>query len=429
MTSKIWSERVFSPYSVTYLSGPVFGSTSAVLTNSIVGSDQPNWRTLIANRADATGSLSVDVTRVLQKRSGTFAVTYTILNPVNSKPEGSWTEAFAGSVAPLGVPNLPSLSTKASNKALTSILSQVRDQTKGFAGVTFLGELRDTIRQIRSPLKSLRQGLADYMGRVHTQARRMKRHRYPSTDKQLQAVNRMVAGTYLEYTFGLQPLLNDINDAAQAVARLVVDKRPSQVLLSGRGTDEWYGSTGFDAQLANYFHYKYTELLTYKSVTKYVACYVPTVSGLEALEDPLTRARQMLGFTLADFVPDLWNCLPWSFVVDYFGNFGDILEAGFTARDALTWVYRTDVKRVTSTRRCDPDVSKIFRVGGSRIVSAVGSHMGLTVVERTSIVRTRGVTLPLIPEFQAKLPGIKQDFNLAALFAQQTDIRNLYKRG
>jgi hypothetical protein len=397
---------------------------------SVIGSEQPKWRQTIAQGGDATGNLSVDITRHVVARPGASSIGYTRLDPITGKVVGTDVERFSGFASIPSIPLLQGVSTEASNKALSRILSQVRDQTKGFAAVTFLGELGDTVRQIRQPLTALRQGLAEYMGAVRRKTRRFPRHRYPSIAKQHQAVNKMVSGTYLEYTFGFQPLLNDCNDAVSALAKLVRRERPVRTLLVGRGTDEWKGGSGQDQQLANYFYFRRDEEVRYFVKRIYRACYTPTVQGLESVYPPLDKAKAAFGFTWADFVPDVWNCLPWSFVLDYFANIGEILECGFTGRDNLTWCYQTDISRTLQKTECQLDVKKVAINAGTRLVYYVpGPHMGYVVVERTGITRTRGVTLPLIPTFTASLPGMKQGFNLAALLTQQSDIRKLYPRG
>jgi hypothetical protein len=239
----------------------------------------------------------------------------------------------------------------------------------------------------------------------------------------------MVSSSYLEWVFGIRPLLNDVDDATQALARFVVNEQPRQTLLKAFAQSGWRVTSADDTVLPNYFHARNNEREDLFAKRKYVVCYRPTVTGLAALNDPITRFRNLAGFTWSDFIPDLWNCLPWSFVVDYFTNIGDILECSFLARDNLAWAYMTDIRRNTRTAEVQLDRRKVAINAGARFRGcSPGNHLGYTVVERTSIVRTRGIQLPLIPAFEARLPGMHQVFNLGALFAAQTDIRNRHSR-
>lgn len=46
-----------------------------------------------------------------------------------------------------------------------------------------------------------------------------------------------------------------------------------------------------------------------------------------------------MGLTIQEFVPTVWELIPYSFVVDYFTNIGDVVNYAYSAN--LNWVYKS----------------------------------------------------------------------------------------
>lgn len=207
-----------------------------------------------------------------------------------------------------------------------------RKLSASFKGLTFLGELREAVRMIKNPAAGLRKGVQKYMDAASSARRktggltRRARHR---------EYRKAASELWLEYNFGWNPLRKDLQDGLDACRDLV--DRPLQEKFSVRqmrdrrfertNVKSYYSaSCNFDVMLTD-VHQAYCQYYGATNVDKGWSC-----------------AAQTFGFWPAEFVPTAWELLPYSFVIDYFTNIGDVLDSWATAQ-------RTDFAWAGVTRR------------------------------------------------------------------------------
>jgi hypothetical protein len=126
----------------------------------------------------------------------------------------------------------------------------------------------------------------------------------------------------------------------------------------------------------------------------------------------------LFGFTPSEFVPTAWELMPWSFLVDYFTNIGDILTSSVTDTSSVRWVNRSIIKTSTLKAR--------IAVDGPASISAIGAGWSGFVTsdpceiefKRKTVSRSPGVGISL-PTFQLSFDlGDGQLGNIAALLGQ-----------
>lgn len=150
---------------------------------------------------------------------------------------------------------------------------------------------------------------------------------------------RGIAGEYLNYQFGWKPIVSDLKAAAKAIidqesillqlqrdsGRNVRRKRmlPSEVVINSVGYDSGYPSgiqhTAFDSSW----------LRTATHLTReqwFSGCYTFYFEPKKMAEVSriATEARLLYGLTLTPEV--VWNLAPWSWLVDWIANVGDVLH-------------------------------------------------------------------------------------------------------
>jgi hypothetical protein len=410
---------------------PTAISSLSTWTDSLVGNDMPNWRSVARVGGNATNNMSASRVTILFQKAGNCRVDY--YRNIGGDPK---TEAYTiksgmipGCVnVPLGGSGANTLT--ADNNALVQILRNVRSQRTQMGGMVFLGELGEALRMIRSPAMAFRRGLDQYVADVSRRGRRIVNSpgnsglSANSRRRRRRALTEMVSGTYLEYTFGWQPLLNDTKDIALTIARLIRDN-DRRTHLRGHGTveafsDEYYPNLDAGDQVA----YDVT-VRNHQTVRVVYRCGYRNV----LVTAPQTqRLAELAGIQLSEIVPTIWELIPYSFIVDYFTNVGDILQSACTEQSMVSWVNKTQIDTWRREQRTAVNHARIRQIIGGNYISSTGLHLGLGIVEKKTVTRSSLVSLPQAPVLEFTLPGTHQTWNLAALFTAAGNVRNNFRR-
>jgi hypothetical protein len=125
------------------------------------------------------------------------------------------------------------------------------------------------------------------------------------------------------------------------------------------------------------------------------------------------------GFTPSEFIPTAWEILPWSFLVDYFLNIGDLLSASVTDTSNVAWVNRSRVTKVIKTNYfgLDEQVIRNTLVLPNYRIDSLTYSPGYYSWIVSSVGRSQqGVPTPTLTLTYPSSPG--RLFNVAALLDQ-----------
>lgn len=308
-------------------------------------------------------------------------------------------------------PNVNDRVVEANAKAVKALYRKIRKVHSQFAGGVFLGEIMKTARMIARPAQALRTQISAYSKKA--QALR-KGPRGTSMDT---ASRKALSGLYLEAVFGWQPLLHDIRDGAVALARLVKDATPER--FRAFGVDEKILSTTEGVALfAGLFNYGFKVVEKESAIVVYYGALRRTT--MDYLGQASTqRIIDLSGFGLRDFIPTVWELIPYSFLVDYFTNIGDLLEAATTDTSnvsRLTKVTITETTRVVSVVNLK-DINKAYWItAGRTLISHTDSPGGHEVTYRA--VKREQTSVPfMVPAFERPDLLSKKSLNILALIA------------
>lgn len=265
---------------------------------------------------------------------------------------------------------------EADNQALVRFYSAIRAEYQHMQSLIAIGELGETVRMLRRPFAAM-QGIIN--GYLHDFDRRGKstltfyRKRRRNKIPQWTHLNNAAAEAWLEASFGIRPLVADVVGIAETLARALDNGSDRRTQVQGFGTSTGNGGiTVSDGnQVASYIYTRETFIDTTTWKVKYRAGVNSAMSGPDG---SLYRLRSLAGWTPEEFVPTVWNLLPWSFLADYFFNVGAVLGATWTNTSAVTWAIKSDLG--VTERRYDSQIDhKAIKAAlGNSYISSSGDY-------------------------------------------------------
>jgi hypothetical protein len=368
-------------------------------TNSRTGGNNPNWRQAIADGNGATNALNGS--------KGEFDYKPGLWQFKSDKTK-SWTDPCARAneyvcksnsfdyIPSLpGIPSDTGYQNEAINNGLSGIHKQIHNETTKFSGMVMLGELRETVRLIKSPARAFRRETGIFADK----ADRLRRKKLPSHTKA-----NAFAETYLEYAFAVSPMINDIQGIAEAYKHKA---SPGIKRLSFTGHSESTSHTKHVTTLRPSFNMNYMKLVH----DKYQAIYTVGHQAEIVSNNSVDRIIDLGGFNLNEVIPTAWELVPWSFLADYFLNIGDMLSAATMSTVGVKWAQFTlrkqrDLKLYNFIVKDPPSWSLYHK--------PTTLKQPLVVSSQSSV--SRQATTLTIPSLQFSLPGSTGQFlNMAAL--------------
>lgn len=435
------SKRTFkSTYSETYRvngSSPEvtdFPCNSQVTYDSwrSAGSSVPGYRRRIKQGYDCTTSLQGSHITIVDRKPLNTWFTRDMKDDFGIW-QGPFTVKVKGYPWPVRAVQWPAELTiqtqKAEAIATKKFYTRLKEINQDMQGLVFLGELRETLRMLRKPASALwKAAEKDYI-------QRLRRYKKQDPRKWIDAI----AGSWLEWQFGVQPLISDLKSAYDALDRLNWDPfiRKS-IRVTGKDSEQ-SGPVNTHQWSANakaiFTGFQTREL--YRKVV-YRALWARERDKAINLSAG-HRMAESFGLNLREFVPTAWELMPWSFLIDYFTNIGDILEQSFASTSEVRWIVKTiiddDITEIVTS--LNPDLTRQFNTTTKiRFKSFDPDHSrpASVVYRRRSF--TRDKANPPVSHFMWELPGSPFKYaNIAALIAQadllypQTSTKRIWRHG
>lgn len=406
------------------VNGDTFGTDSKwavpdplVRTETVTKGDSPkNWRQLIALGQYAGSELSGTRYRIVQQSDGISDAQYTP-TPTNPTSQlGSFSVYPIVYTADYTYPSPSSISglplSEARDACKADFLKYLIQYQRQFAGGVALGELRETLRMIKNPAAALRKRVDSWHREaMKLRARRARRQRtrrpraYRARD-----IERDLGGLWLEQAFGWQPLLNDIDDGARALARINTETFGIKTVNARAGRSAEFGSPTTSNLTGNLCQWK-------RLVEKPGWADVRMHGKVKAdVGNPRLMQARLLGFSVQDFVPTLWELTPYSFLIDYFVNIGEVLEGWSWGTKGLRWVETNESRRGQFVFTYKP-----FPYSNTRLVRA----QTCTFITETQVVYRGRYLGGLTPSVIWRIPGFGSTkwINMAGLLAARREER------
>lgn len=384
--------------------GSTVRSNTASRTNSTstTGDKMPGYGRLISLGKNAT----TDYSLIQDIYSGNGSqVQFSIVNNVGDTGYGSWSGIGAYENGPGAIPADDGYMTRALSQANAAFASDVRNKLQSSQAIVSLGELAESKRMISNRTAKLFSAVMKYGykadGRNKAWARLARKLRGKTFNQHMQDL----ASLWLESSFGWGPLIGDINDAAETYRRLNGGYIGETV--NGKGTHQTSSVTSLTPVILGGAPW-FTGEIGYR-VTHKVHIYGRIASGIN-----LRDVSSQMGTQFSDFVPSIYELIPYSFLVDYFSNVGDIVNSIDYSSANVAWASATFTTTRASYRSAWPDDAKNLASFGARYTSggrsAGGYTRSLVAVNR---VRNHDVA---VPSLYVEIPStLGKALNIAAL--------------
>lgn len=377
--------------------------------HTINGVKLPNWKSILKSGNDATTAVSVvhrlgdppyvKAWEVVRYHSPTLPSN---LVWHDTQLEGEVLDLYFPGVDPAPQATIDSVR----NRVIAKYYAEYHKARSSIEGGQDLGEIRETIRMIRHPFQGIRDATIDYL----TALKRVK-NRYGRSPH---AMTKHAAGAYLEYRFGVLPLAEDIQQLALDAhrgrwPRYNIDVRASEFYsASERRTSLAYGN--------------FTASATIKALRRssYGLRYRGQVFTNSSADGKISKL-QALRLLPEDFVPTLWDLIPYSWMIDYFANIGEILDALSVGTANLAWLSIND-RSLTDTifggySQTAPQVDPALWVIDVSNWGILGSNSTLRDLK---LNRYRANPSDLQPTFHFKVASsLRPWINMAALAVQR----------
>jgi len=304
----------------------------------------------------------------------------------------------------------PILEDRVDRIAVVGFLNKAANTCRSLQGGVFIGEIKETLHLLTRPGKGIRLLLNEYHRDVKRRLKSFKRFGSRIDPSYIKDANKVVSDTWLEWSFGLKPLMSDVKSGSEALAELATRafELKHVSFYYHEGSDALPGSSYATYIKAYNLYTRYT--IRQKAVQDISSRIIGQVI-CEVLS-PIAMADEILGITPQDIIPTIWELIPYSFLVDYFTNMGDVIQAWSFPQQKLAWHNKT-IRRVNSREI----VGSFLDVANADPNYIPGHHTAPSVHVKISAVRfDRSGNSLGIPTLVFQIPGFSTKWmNIAAL--------------
>lgn len=302
---------------------------------------------------------------------------------------------------------------KAEQAARVKFYKKLKKTQQEFGGANFLGELSQTAALIRRPYVAIPKLIDDYVNRAKELIKTPKRKMTFSQKE------RKLSDAWLTASFGLLPLASDIASAAEAFASLLNQRR--QVRVIGFGSDRTSSNTVYDRLYNPYggaqLYVRTHEHREGEASVRYLAGVNVRSVGLD-VSSYLDITRRF-GVSVNDYVPMLYEIMPWSFMIDYFTSLGDVINAWSVSYADVAWQQKTVRHYNTLVMTGAPNLEKT-KAATSGYQLCIG-YPGTCKTWKKTVIRSDPGIVPL-PQLEARMNlSPWKVMNIAALRQQMAN--------
>jgi len=400
-------------------------------TGQRIGEKVVGWKEKIRNGENASSDFYSDRSEIVEMSAGTAHLGASFFYPTPSPPTGTTTQSMSGysDIPSFPIVHLTANASKASAIALSKTYKKLQAEYSDMNSPAILAEFGDVLHQFGHPAKAIIDLTNRHLNRLQLAAKGLS----GSTSFRKVKWKDIVANTLLEYNFGLAPLISDTESAAKALARWQYETTGDfhfRKRIVSRATEEEVQHSHSPAVIPGGSSNWFVMSRTSKKTTKYRVQYVCGLNQSHMADfGSNERLLQILGFDHANWIPAVWEVVPWSWLIDYFANINQILDASVTSTTGVSWSNRTISQETTYELQdnINSDATRA-RIASFGWVGGGGGSIGKFVIRRMTVNRIANAQLGVPPlYFKHPFEDGKKIANMsAALFGRRAQSSALW---
>lgn len=392
--------------------------------------DVPLRQVLMKLGANASGNMLIDVSNAEAQDIHSVVYFRGSSSPSNPayKKVGSYGSdgVFFNLNEPLGVTTHSGSSSmdKARAQAIRILQRKWTKRRRQVQGLAFAGELGKSIAMVLRPAKTLRSKATTLLSRL-SKIRKRATGTAPSTVRAL-------ADTWLETVFGWRPLIGDIQDGATAVARAACREYLARQQFRAYGRDisqvlctEGSIVTG-GVGLGDNMYYRMNRYVTSSSECILYGVWSAKLQDASRTASFASELARLSAVNWADVPSQVWELVPWSFLVDYFSNIGDVIESSVNIEGGPAWVEEVTILETFDTRIFSVDHQALKAYLSGTYLASFGADT-LTEQSYKSLSRHGFLGDFTISKIALQIPDGMQWLNIAALIAGGKVVQPFHK--
>lgn len=306
---------------------PSISSVNYSWYDTVTGHSLPGYKNNLRRGLDATTIYSGKKVTVLSQTPGTQEFKGRLkADPTQKRQYGISGDLDQSDFVTLGPSGL--YANQAESIASSKFYNECAGAIKAIEGLEAIAEAHKTAASIFSRGKQILSLLSNWRSSLNSALSSVRKgNRATSTRRVMGAVS----GAYLEWKYGYDPLVKDIDALLHDLKDDFVEIVPIEAYGKGSGK----GQYDLDVQTG-------IPILSYKLRRKCVETTTIRYSaGIKVTRFGLGGLTERLGLSPSNFVPTLYNLLPWTYMIDYFSNLGDIVSAISFDPGQISWCNKT----------------------------------------------------------------------------------------
>jgi hypothetical protein len=372
----------------------------------------PKWKKVIRDGGNATTSFSGN--------EQTLEVEYPYMNasyryevsPNDWQLYRTYDSSFSDwlNLNPIGSHPVSTVEQEANAQAVAYLYRALHKARHQLQGGVILGEIHKTARLLTGAASRLKLSVAQTV----TGMNKIRRQ----SGSKASVRRKALANAYLEGVFGWQPLIKDVQDAAITLARIIHFKDRTRLRV-GAVREKSISHGMSEIRYGDLF----CNLVTLET-TKAEVIYRGFLQGTpyQGGIAPLQRIITLSGFDLGSFIPTMWELVPYSFLVDYFTNIGDVMYAITADTSIVSGLWKTT--RIESAREyfVNPNIEKSTQSLDVRSYIKnviVTGQAGYYAVKYRTVTRSSSSVPYLMPGLKGIDLPWRQYANIGALLARR----------